>query len=133
MLAFNPLRSQPEETGHRLVEIKDSSSFINHQHAILDGVEKRLQKAPFPRQPLNDRLQTFGIETANAPQHPIKKTGFARRLHRPAGSIKANAGNASMVGRTVRRCLDLMRSFSIWMGRMRRMGRMSRSGVDQAS
>jgi hypothetical protein len=41
-LAFNALRFQPKESSHRLIEIKDSSAFIDHQHAILDCVKKRL-------------------------------------------------------------------------------------------
>ena len=48
----------------RLVEIKYAAFLIHHQHAVLDGVEQRFQKAPLARQPFDDRLQPFGVEPA---------------------------------------------------------------------
>ena len=74
-LAFD-VGLQAQEPRHRLVEIKDPSVLIHHQHSILDRVEQRLQKRPFPRQPLHHRLQTLRIEPSNPAQDLVEKTGF---------------------------------------------------------
>ncbi len=50
--------------------------FIQHQHAVLDGIEQGLQEMALARQPLHDRLQPFGIQPPDAAQHLVQKTRF---------------------------------------------------------
>jgi hypothetical protein len=45
--------------------------FIHDENAVLNGVKQRLKKTPFAREPLDDRLQTFGIEPPNAAKHLV--------------------------------------------------------------
>jgi len=51
---------------------------VHDQHAVLDGVEERFQETPLARQPLDDGLQTFGVEPSNAAQDFVEETGFGR-------------------------------------------------------
>jgi len=60
-LRLGVLRLQSEQLGHRLIEIDDPPLLVHHQHAILNRIEERLQKTSFPGQPLDDRLQAFGV------------------------------------------------------------------------
>ena len=76
VMAFGLLRFQSEQIRHGLVEINDPSLLVHHKHAVFNRVEQRFQKTPLARQPLNDGLQTFGIEPANAPEHLVEKAGF---------------------------------------------------------
>ena len=71
------VRRQADEPGDGLIEINHAPLLIHHQHAVLDGVEERFQKAAFPREPLDDGLQPFGIQRAEAAEHLVEKTGFA--------------------------------------------------------
>ncbi len=68
-----------QQARDRLVEINDAAMLIDHQHPVLDGIEERLQKIAFPRQPLHDGLQPFGIEPADAAQHLVQKIGLCGR------------------------------------------------------
>ncbi len=45
-----------QQTRYRLVEVKDPSMLINHEHAIFDGVEEGLQERALARQALHDVL-----------------------------------------------------------------------------
>ena len=75
-LSLGILRLQPEQICDRQIEIDDTSLLIDHEHSVLDRVEQGLQKASFARQALNDGLQTFRIEPANAPEDLVEKAGF---------------------------------------------------------
>ena len=81
VLPFGAVRPQAEQADHGLIEIKNPPPLIHHQHTIFNRIEERLQESPFPRQSLDDRLQTFGVEPANSAQDSIQETGFARGLH----------------------------------------------------
>ena len=69
-------RRQAENPRYGLIEIDYASGFIRHEHAVFDGIEQRFEKAPLPRQPLHDGLEPFGVQSPNATEHFIKKTGF---------------------------------------------------------
>ena len=77
LLAFG-VGLQAEQPGHRLVEVKDAPGFIHHQHAVFDGVEQGFQEAALARQPLDDGLQAFLVEPADAAEDLVEKTGFGR-------------------------------------------------------
>ena len=47
---------QSDQLRDDLIEINDAPEFIDHKHAVFNGVEQRFEKAPFARQPLNDGL-----------------------------------------------------------------------------
>ena len=44
---------QADQLRHRLVEINNPPVLIHHQHAVLNGIEQRLEKTSFARQPLD--------------------------------------------------------------------------------
>ena len=57
----------------RLIVPRNDALRIQHNHAVLDGVKKRLQKIPLTRQPLQHNLQPLGIELINPAGNPVKK------------------------------------------------------------
>ena len=83
---------------------------IEHQHAILNGVKKRLKKITLPRQPSHHGLQPIRIELINAAGDAIKKAGafgghfrftilwchFAPR--KPADSLSAKVSHHPAIG-----------------------------------
>ena len=75
-LSLGILRLQPEQIRDRQVEIDDASLLIDHEHSVFDRVEQRFQKASFAGQPLNDGLQTFGVEPADASEDLVEEAGF---------------------------------------------------------
>src|SRR6185369_12955181 len=67
---------QSEKTRHCLVEIKYPPILIHNQDPVLNCVEQRFQKAPLPREPLDDVLQALPVESRNSAKDFIEKTGF---------------------------------------------------------
>ncbi len=67
-----------EQADHRLVKIDNPPGLIGHHHAVLDGIEESLQELALPRQALDDRLHTLGIQASDPAQDTIKKAGFNR-------------------------------------------------------
>ena len=62
---------QAEETRDGLVEVEDAPGLIDHQHAVLDGVEEGFEEAALARQTLDNRLQPGLVQTTNAGQHLV--------------------------------------------------------------
>src|SRR5580658_2602561 len=81
--ALDLVRVPIEQAGDGLVEIDNASVLIDYQHAVLDGIEDGFQEAALARQALDDRLQPFRIQTADAAEETINKTGF-RCGHKPS-------------------------------------------------
>ena len=60
------VRHQTDEPRDGLIKINHATSFIRHQHAVFDRIEKRFEKTAFAREPLHDRLQAFRVESPDA-------------------------------------------------------------------
>ena len=59
-----------------MIEVGNTAQFINNQNAVLNSVEESLEKTSLARQSLNDGLQTFFVETTDAPENFVEETGF---------------------------------------------------------
>src|SRR5437763_772847 len=66
-----------KEAGNRLVEIQNRAAFIEYQDTVFNGIEECFQETSLPGQTLDDRLDTFGIQPADAAEDFIEKTGFS--------------------------------------------------------
>ncbi len=73
---FIVARLQSDEPRDGLVEINHAPVFVHDQHAVLDRVEQRFEKAAFACKPLDDRLQTLRVQPSDAAKHFVEKTGF---------------------------------------------------------
>src|SRR5262245_4159870 len=62
---------QTQQSRGGLVEIDDSSRFVDYQNSVLDGVKQRLKKISLARQPLNDCLKPLCIQPPYAAKHFI--------------------------------------------------------------
>ena len=69
-------RVEAQQAGDSLVYVEDPAGLIGHQDAVLDGIKERFQEGPFAGQALDHGLQPFGIETPDAFEYAIKKTGL---------------------------------------------------------
>ena len=92
--AFRLLGPPAQELGDGVVEIDDAPVLIEHQDAILDGVEQGLQEIALAREPLHHGLQTFGVEPPDAAQHFIQKARFGSHDNRgPIWHNRQRGGN----------------------------------------
>ena len=78
-LSFGALGDQTEQAGDRLIAVGHTPLGIDDQHAVLDGVEERLEEVALSRQSLDHLLQVRRVEASEASEDLVEKTGFGRR------------------------------------------------------
>ena len=80
---------QAKEAGDGLVVVENAAGLIHDQHAVFDGVEERLEEAPFARQALHDGLQPGLVQPPDAGQHLVEETGLACHANGDPGAAGA--------------------------------------------
>ena len=86
-LSFGALGDQTEQAGDRLIAVGHTPLGIDDQHAVLDGVEERLEEVALSRQSLDHLLQVRRVEASEASEDLVEKTGFGRR-HGPGDAAR---------------------------------------------